>query len=83
MSHTKGIELCIVFARVPEFHYLATIRSPEDARMLVQQRVAALRSLVELDGKERPAINRWLAAEAVTVVIPNEKLLLLPEGWVE
>lgn len=79
-NHTDGIQVCVIFTRKPEFHYLATIRSKEDAKMYVQQRIAQLQQRVELTGHESPALQRWLTAEAMVATMPNEPDLLLPNG---
>lgn len=83
MVSPNGIELCVVFARTPEFKYLATLRSIDDAKMFVEERLAALAMRVKMTGRESTAMQLWLAAEATVLTIPNEKHLLFPEGWTE
>jgi len=79
-SHTDGIELCVIFVRRPEIHVIGIVRSREDAQIFVQQKLAAIRSRMELVQDNDPKIQRLIEAEWMPVTVPNEPRLVFPEG---
>jgi len=80
MSHTNGIELCVIFVRRPEIHVIGIVRSREDAQIFVQQKLATIRSRLELVLDSDPKIQRLIEAEWMIVTVPSEPQLVFPEG---
>lgn len=76
MSH---IELCVLFTRKPEIKVIALVRSKDDARMFVEQKLALARSGVEIIPDESPKIKKWLDAEWTVISIPEETQYVLPD----
>ena len=76
MSH---IELCVIFNRKPELKVLALVRSVEDARLFVEQKIAQLEASAEVFPDDSPRLLKWTEAETTTVSFPSEPNFVIPK----
>lgn len=72
-------ELCVIFNRKPELKVLALVRTAEDARLFVEQKIAQLQASAEILPDDSPRLLKWTEAEWTTVSFPSEPNFAIPK----
>lgn len=72
------MRLCMLFSRVPVMKPLAFIKSVEDARGYIEDKIN--RARIGKEGQDVPtAVYRWQAAEAIEIELTNEAVPVLSD----